>query len=324
MDAIARKEGARAYPLDRLNDMRALINYAPFLVAQHLPNLGGFLAMASEPRRMSAGRLLRLHQAFLIAVAIDARLSGQPSTQLAEAARSFGQVLVRRLRNYPSSEAVSGNHQPQAGYQKIQPLIQSIGRKAGELADRLGWGEHVLYAHCPVIRNGRVATVTRSLFYQRSCGDFPHRLVLGVTLQPDGTYQHDVPVYRSRATSPIPMDERIGDGLLLDDVPVADPDQLISLNANLSDVLARVFEHQEQLRGCTDLDLYKMTVYSAELRDVLAEQGRDWNMPDNAAGAIVERRVSRALGIPDADPYAPAFFALTQQGLEHLQLAGPL
>ncbi|GAB3901167.1 hypothetical protein ACFQ1S_02400 [Kibdelosporangium lantanae] len=322
VQGIVEKERAHIYPLDRLNDMRALINYAAYYVRQWLPKLDFLVDLARDPRRMSGGRLLRVHQTFLVALATETRLENDSVAQFVNAARTLGNVLVQRVRAYPGSESMVSMTGIGNDTDVVTPLVAAVGWKAGELADRLGMGEHVLYAHSPVQGGQGGTVVSRSHFYQRVCSDFPHRLVTVTVLRPGHSYAHVVPIYRSRALTAILPEDRQGNWLLVDDDQVRDSTMLAAVEERLTRALQRVYEYEDYLSQRVDLDWYKMNLYSVELSDAMTREHERWRMPAEATDAVTGRKVTRALGLFEDDSYAELFFRLTREGLAVVRRGG--
>jgi hypothetical protein len=320
MGPILAKEQAREYPLDRLNDMRALINYSMSFADQCADVQEDLVSRAADARRMSASRLFRLHTTLLVALGVSARL-GPPPAHRRLIAQALGLTLVQRLRQYPASEDMSTGLQ----LAPIMPDDQvatsyalKIGWKASELADRLGMGEHNLYSHPPVITGGAPQTIRRAFFYLRRTRAFPHTLIVGTRLRAGANYVHRVPVFRARAMSAVPAGDREAVEIVLDDVPIREEVRMRELDAEISEALREVCEREDQVSARTDLDVRKMVVYSAELREIDRACGNVWRLPAEAHRSVANRQTTKALGLSDEGGYATALFELTQSGLDLL------
>jgi hypothetical protein len=320
MGPILAKEQAREYPLDRLNDMRALINYSMSFADQCADVMGDLLNRATDPRRMSASRLFRLHTTLLVALGISARL-GSPPADRHRVAQALGGVLVQRVTQFPASEDMSAGLRP-APIESADQLATSyalrIGWKASELADRLGMGEHNLYSHPPVMVGRPVQTIRRAFFYTRRAPAFPHTLIVGTRLRAGADYVHQVPIFRARAMSAVPGSDREAVEIALDGVPIRDTAALRELDARISEALRTVCQREDTVSARSNLDVRKMLIYSVELREIQHVRGGMWRLPVEAHRSIANRETTKALGLSDEVGYAAALFELTRAGLELL------
>lgn len=320
MRPILAKEKAREYPLDRLNDIRALINYSLSFADQCADVEAELITQATDPRRMSASRLLRLHTALLVALGVSARLGSQHEGRR-RVAQSLGKVLVQRIELYPASEDMSAGLVPVSidpDDRQAMSYALRIGWKASELADRLGMGEHNLYSHPPVAIEGGGWTIRRAFFYVRRAAAFPHTLIIGSRLRSGTAYIHQVPIFRARAMSAVPGADREAVEIAVDGSPVRGAAALHDLDTEISEALRGVCQREDYVAMRNDLDVRKMLIYSVELREIAHSRGGMWRLPAEAHRSLVGREATTALGLSDEAGYAPALFDLTQAGLELL------
>lgn len=321
--AVVSKEETSQYPLDRLNDMRALINYGPLYAEQCIAHADYLTAIAATPHLMSTGRLLRLHMALVLALGTTIQLncSGDRAS-LVRLVTDLGRVLVLRVNAYPAAEDMSR----QTAFVAIPSEDAETSRhalgivwKLGELVDRLGMGEHVMYAHAPVATGPYGRVVRRGFFHQRKSTYFPHRLVVGIALQPASEYVHDVPIFRSRSVQPILTEDRAYVEITVDGRPVFVRDELADLNSALGAALRAVCDREDNAAKKFSPEVRKMILYSIELRDSDRRQGHIWRIPGQAHMAITGRVITRALGLNDEGGYAAPFFELIRDGLAALR-----
>jgi len=323
MVPLTAKERAREYPLDRLNDMRALINYGPEFARQCLEVEDCLFKLCEDPRSVAVGRLFRMHTAILAALGAALQLTGREPLLGAFAAR-LGDLLLERVHGYPKSEDMTaGIDLPVLSYdlEAVRRQGLAIAWKASELADRLGMGEHNLYSHAPAAAGSQYRSIRRSFFFQRQPRSFPHTLVIGTRLAGSSSYRHDVPIFRGRALNLIPKDDLQGLELVVDGAPVLDSDQLGAVDNDLAVALRAACDREQAIASRTELDVRKMIVYSAELRSLA--MGR-WSLSPVAYTAIVGHTVTRALGLADDGPFAGPFFKLVKDGLVHIEPWRPI
>jgi hypothetical protein len=324
VSSVVEKEGSREYPLDRLNDMRALINYGPEYGAQCVARRDYLVSVAAESARMAIGRLLRMHMELMATLGVMERLGSQDTDGIVKLVSELGDVLVHRVKDSPLEEDMSSGVDPKpvsamAGESSKYAL--SIAWKCGELADRLGMGEHVIYAHSHVLVGERKRVIRRGFFHQRRSHHFPHRVVTGTELTSESSYAFEASIFRARASRPIPPADRAFFEVFVDGVPVADVSELRALDGAISVGLQRVCAHEERVAMTLDLDVRKMLIYSAELRDADRVDGGIWKLTETAFSDIALRRITRRLDLGDDQAYGRVFFELIEQGLALLQTA---
>jgi hypothetical protein len=323
MQPIIAKERAREYPLDRLNDMRAIINYAPGFARECIGVRKDLIRLSQAPYRMSTSRLFRLNTALLLALGIIKTLELDEPNSIRDLISALSRVLIRRAKGYPRSEDMS------IGMTFIPIPIDSsveaglalkIGWKAAELADRLGMGEHNLYAHAPVISGYDGRTIRRAFFVARAATCFPHRVLIGSHLRAKSSYVHDVPIFRARAMNAIPAQDRESVEVIVDGEPMYETRALQDVDGVISSALESVCIREELVAARTDLDVRKMLVYSMELREIAHSYRRLWAMNREAYRTILNRDITTALHLSDDKGYAQAMFDMTRLGLNYTEI----
>ncbi|HUW10524.1 MAG TPA: hypothetical protein VM537_12405 [Anaerolineae bacterium] len=319
---VLEKEKTREYPLDRLNDMRALINYGPEFGAQCITHHEHLVSVATIPERMSVGRLLRIHMALMCTLGTLGRLGSSETLPLRQLSADLGGVLVQRVRNERLTEDMSVLVHPERVPAQVGAASKhalNIAWKCGELADRLGMGEHVIHAHSHVEIAGRERTIRRGFFYQRRNHYFPFRVVIGTVLTPDSDYVLSVPLFRARARDVIPPQDRDYFEVVVEGEALTDVSALQHVDALVTSALQSVCAHEERVPSALDLDVRKMLIYSAELRDANRAQGKIWRLTETAYEEIAQRKMTRRLGLEDEEEFGRVFFDLIREGLNSLR-----
>ncbi|MEV7202309.1 hypothetical protein [Streptomyces griseoluteus] len=320
--SVAAKEKVREYPLDRLNDMRALINYGPEFSAQCVTHRDELLSVAGNHERMAIGRLLRIHMALMCALGTLSRLGSRDTAVLKQLGTDLGSVLVQRVRSGPLMEDMSTGRRLEripAQAEASGKHALNIGWKCAELADRLGMGEHVIHAHSHVEITDSERTIRRAFFHQRRNHYFPYRVVIGTVLTPESDYSLDAPLFRARARDAVPPQDRNFLEVMVEGTSLTDLSSLQRVDALVSSALQSVCAHEERAARVLDMDVRKMLIYSAELRDAHRAQGRIWRLPGTAYEDIAQRRVTRQLGLDDEQAFGPTFFELIEEGVNTLR-----
>jgi len=325
IESVIEKENSLGYPLDRLNDMRALINFGPYYLQDWVARAAEMETVVYDAELMSITRLLRMHMGVLATLAAMRRLARNDSDldlvdRGSKVAKIMGSALLRRLDGHPHSEDMSGKWNLTSPV-PVNPDAMRIGRSVSwkilEMADRMGMGEHVIYSHMPVLTEYR--TVRKAFFFQRRHHCFPHRVVIGDGLNDDSKYAPDVSLFRGRPMTPLPSADRAFMEVVVDGTSLTDAGRLTALDERLSVALGRICAQEEAMESRTDLEIRKMIRYSVEVREIDRAAGKVWRLPDGAHSSIRQREISTQLGMNDERGYAEGFFKLIKEGLAWLQ-----
>jgi len=310
---IRAKEVEALYPLNQVNDMRALVNFAPWF-ADTLARVTSGLPPTSwlhGPRRMSTARCVRLHMVILVAFEIAWRLTGRLAIQQGDLLRALASEHVFRLRDYPLCEQIP----PPADAPWLE-AVSELGRstqllhvKARELADKAGMGEHPLFSLAPVPLLNQY--LSQAFFYQRTCRGFPHRLLFTTRLAV-GTRVSDPHPFRGSLPLPLPSSARLAWQLWIDDEPVRDLSAVHRITEVVDDALQVLAVEEAELGDPSAAAIRKVLLYSAELNEL--DGGRFSRL--DALASVTENRVIRALRLPPEGPFADHFLSLVDAGFD--------
>ena len=316
---IAAKERDREYPLDRLNDMRALINYSPYYLRELAGCWDDIEATVVCRMHMSGTRLLRIHMAAAIGLAVSERLGWRLPAQCFDVSRRLGEHLAARMLTYPSCDEVTPDSEVQpvpVQDAEASALALLIQWKLAELADRLAMGEHPLHCLAPVASHGgHVPVLRRGFFYQRQHPAFPHRILIGVCLAP-GFHVPQVVPFRGVLDGVIPASARRHWEVFVDRRALSSTSELSELERQLSAAMGHATAAERGERSRRVLEVRKMAIYSTEICEARAARGGRWRMPRDAYSAIWNNEVCERLGIgATTGGYAAGLLELTMAGL---------
>ena len=316
---IVEKERDREYPLDRLNDMRALINYSLYYLGEMTHCWDEIEQMITSRSGMSGTRLLRIHMAATIGLAVAERLRWRLSPQCFDVFRRLGEHLAAKMLTYPSCDEVRPESEVQpvpAHDVEASALALRIQWKLAELADRLAMGEHPLYSLAPVAGRGSSTPVLRrGFFYQRRHRLFPHRVLMGVGLD-TGFHVPQVAPFRGVLEGAIPAPARRHWEVFVDGRALSSTSELSELERQLSAALDHATAAERGKRSRRVLEVRKMAIYSTEICEAKAARGGRWRMPRDAYSVIWNNEVCERLGIgATTGGYAAGLLKLTVAGL---------
>jgi hypothetical protein len=319
--SVSAKESAREYPLDRLNDMRALINYAPTFARECGVVGDDLVEIARDPARLTTSRLLRINCAVLLGIGVNAKLGVTSSGSSMGLLNELDGELWRRLKRWPEVEDMSLSSDvgidniPQDATERR--LATYVAWKASELADRAGFGEQNLYAHAPVMRGKAEKSIYRAFYYPRKPAGFAHQIVTVTRLRHGAVHRMDVPLFRGKALVPVAPGDREAVRIVRNGRPVTTMSELTALNEEISQALRASCSREESIALKVDLDVRKVIIYSAELRAIARANGLLWALDGESDATIRRRLITGRLGLDEESGYARAMFELIRTGLEH-------
>jgi hypothetical protein len=321
-DAITSKEEARDYPLDRLNDMRAVINYAPTFAYQCTKYGKDVLRLAQDVRQMPGSRLFRINTALLLALGVMDALKLTPPPGLERLILDLTEHVRRRLESYPDLEGPP----PGSVRKRWQPTDPEwheatlFGVVLAELADRIGMGEQNLYSHAPHAHdvNGEIC-IARTFFAARQSFAFPHTVTLLTYVDESSGYKNVVPIFRGRGMTAITRRIKNGLTIFVDGKEVSDSQDLALMTKRVGKAFDSVCRREEVLSGRIDLDVRKMIIYSIELRELARFRREIWVMPASGYRTILEREITGALGLAENAGFARPMLELIEVGIDRVE-----
>jgi hypothetical protein len=319
-ERIIDKERNLEYPLDRISDMRALINYSPYYLRELAGCWKAVDLTITEAHRMSTTRLLRIHMCTLIALAVLRRLGWPIPAGGLDTSRALGRHLLCRLHDFPASERVPPAMGPlpiSVAGSPAASIALRLQWALAELADRLAMGEHPLYCLAPVFDAGPSGPVLRrAFFYQRQPPGFPHRVVIGVGLDP-ACQLPKLSFFRGVLEHAVPSEARRHWEVAIDGRPVGTMSELAKLEAEVKARLAQVIAGERRERAAPVLEVRKVMLYSLEVCEAWAARHLRWKLPRDAYESVQANQICRQLEIGELDGrYGPSLLELTMSGLE--------
>ena len=316
---IIAKESEQQYPLDRLSDMRALINYSQHFIAQLVLTWDILTNVLHQPLAISTARLVRIHMACLIAISVAECLGQSVPVEWLQVLDDLNKQLRIRLEAFPHIEAVTPTLEPipiPISETVSSSTAHRIYLKTRELADRLALGEHPIYSLAPCDRENHPKVIRQALFYQRTHPTFAHQILIGMAID-DNRYTPRINPFRGVLEDAIPTDARIYWEVFKDETPIYASTDLLELEQEVSVALTDVTSQQRSITQTEQLELRKMQIYSIEIREAFQYRGSVWEMPQEASEDVVKNRICQRLGLPRVgNRYAEAFLKLVERGID--------
>lgn len=314
---IVAKEQARQYPLDAVNDMRALINFATHFRKGCLSVADELHSIARNPLRISGCRLLRVVSALFLGIGVAARLEQDTEPGLKPLIRDLGAELCLRASRYPRSDYIDLplTASPWTAKDACWREVLQISALASELSDRLGMGEQSLYAQAPAMTNEGERRIVQTYFQQRSSRDFPH--VLDVVTYLNGDVEtFAVPMFRGRPFGDERTRFRAGVAVRLDGAEIIRAHQIRSLRDQMSSAFSAIVGREERIADEPTREVIKMTIYSSEVRELLNPTSKG-EFDAGIVQSVVSAANTQQLGLYRPGGYALHMFRLIREGLEH-------
>lgn len=294
---IHRKEEERQYPLNLVNDMSLLIRISPIVSKLVAHVIRKNPMTLRDECAFSTSRLFRLYMVMLIDIALQSEC-GQPSVT---PARYVTSLLEARLRLFPHC----GIMRPTGSRHAIDLRSgQSLLAVSRELADRLGMGDHTMFAHSPAPINGhRRACWYECLFHQPHCPTDLPKLTFVRSL--DAGLLPTVDLFRGKFHTPVPM-QRAGSMSVWAGAKELTHDEVRLTYELISSMLRREVAKAQAYEFRTDLvERAKSNNYTLDLVYHLKTSGTYWR-----------REIQNALGVVSnlSTPIATYFCNLVEQG----------
>ena len=319
MNRIRGKELARDYPFDRLNDLRATMNYAPYYMREfaHATQRLDLASWLRNPRNITTTRCVRIHMAFLLGLAINAKASVVDlSCLVIDALDLLSIEIVRRVKTYPLCEYVSDywlRSLPDEAFAKVSPkLCALLYSTVRELADLAGYGEQSLYASAPIPIRTQPTTIAHTFFEQRTPSSFPH--VITFCYDIDESVRLPQPnCFRGTLGAAVPVTSLLRWRVWIDGVKIKS-DELLSVYISATRVALLETASRQEPNRARSLDLEKMIAYSSEIHEWYHGSNVTWTFPDDARGSVERNTIAQKYIGPDGT-YAESFCLLINEGL---------